>query len=322
MGTWDAKFFIFEDDSSWAVSSTHSRLGIGPAVSLSGGYALIGAPYDSANNYSGSAYVFKKVGSAWVQTAKLLPSIGGDGNFGRSVAISGNNALVGAGGSAYVFRREGEGWTEIARLVASDGTVTDGFGAAVSLFANYAIVSAGGNDGCAEDAGAAYIFRRAGGSWNEVQKLTSSDCRTNDSFGWAVSMNDRFAAVGTNSSITPFLDRTFLYSAYIESESEFSNLDSKPFLMTSVLFKNYPDPFNPSTTISYNLIENTHVTLKVYNTVGQLVKTVVEDYQAEGYHEMIWDGRNEVGATVSSGIYIYRMTAGSFVETKRMLLLK
>jgi flagellar hook assembly protein FlgD len=56
--------------------------------------------------------------------------------------------------------------------------------------------------------------------------------------------------------------------------------------------------------------------------LGQLVRTIVDQQQFEGYHEAVWDGRNEVGATVASGIYIFRMTAGNFAETKRMILMK
>jgi hypothetical protein len=93
---------------------------------------------------------------------------------------------------------------------------------------------------------------------------------------------------------------------------------------------NYPNPFNPSTTFRYGLAEPAQVSLKVYNMLGQLVRTIVDEQQLEGYHEAVWDGRNETGAAVSSGIYMYRMTArhtdggqaGSFVETKRMMLVK
>jgi len=85
---------------------------------------------------------------------------------------------------------------------------------------------------------------------------------------------------------------------------------------------NYPNPFNPSTTLRYGLSEPGQVSLKVYNMLGQVVRTIIDEHQVEGYHEALWDGMNDVGGTVASGIYIYRMTAGSFVETKRMLLVK
>jgi hypothetical protein len=88
------------------------------------------------------------------------------------------------------------------------------------------------------------------------------------------------------------------------------------------LLDNYPNPFNPATTFRYALSEDTHVTLKVYNTLGQLVATVVDGVQLAGNHSAAWDGSNEFGKRVASGIYIYRMTAGAFTETKRMLLIK
>jgi len=91
---------------------------------------------------------------------------------------------------------------------------------------------------------------------------------------------------------------------------------------TTALLGNYPNPFNPSTTFRYGLAEPQQVSLRIYNTLGQLVRTVVNDFQAEGYHEAVWDGRNETGSTVASGIYVYRMTAGSLVETRKMLLMK
>jgi hypothetical protein len=90
----------------------------------------------------------------------------------------------------------------------------------------------------------------------------------------------------------------------------------------SILFDNYPNPFNPSTTFRYGLSEPGPVSLRIYNTLGQLVVTAVDAYQNEGYHEIFWDGRNDSGSPVASGIYIYRLTAGGFTATKRMLLLK
>ncbi len=85
---------------------------------------------------------------------------------------------------------------------------------------------------------------------------------------------------------------------------------------------NYPDPFNPTTTIRYTLSEDAHVTLKVYNILGQLVATLVDENQLAGYQRVVWNGRNDSGSGVASGLYIYRITAGTFTATKRMLFLK
>ncbi len=88
------------------------------------------------------------------------------------------------------------------------------------------------------------------------------------------------------------------------------------------LAHNYPNPFNPSTTIRFSLPRSADVTLKIYNTLGQLVKTLVDGYVQAGYKEIVWNGRNDSGASIASGIYIYRMTAGTFTATKRMILIK
>ena len=88
------------------------------------------------------------------------------------------------------------------------------------------------------------------------------------------------------------------------------------------LTQNYPNPFNPTTTISYNVTESQHVTLEIFNVNGQKVKTLVDEVVSVGDHSVIWDSTDENGQKVASGIYMYRLTAGDIVETKKMTLLK
>jgi hypothetical protein len=88
------------------------------------------------------------------------------------------------------------------------------------------------------------------------------------------------------------------------------------------LIGNYPNPFNPSTSIQYSLGQETHVTLKIYNTLGQEVATLVNDVQTAGYKTAIWNGTNDFGASVASGIYIYTLKAGNVVKSERMLFMK
>lgn len=88
------------------------------------------------------------------------------------------------------------------------------------------------------------------------------------------------------------------------------------------LSQNYPNPFNPTTLIQYALKENVNVKITVYDILGRVVKTLVNEYQDAGYKSVMWDGLNEKGNHVSSGLYIYKIEAGNFVDSKKMLLLK
>ncbi|MEZ4745917.1 MAG: alpha-amylase family glycosyl hydrolase [Calditrichia bacterium] len=88
------------------------------------------------------------------------------------------------------------------------------------------------------------------------------------------------------------------------------------------LAQNYPNPFNPTTAISYQLPSISDVNLKIYNTLGQLVKTLVSQKQSAGNYAVQWDGTNDLGERVASGIYIYRLQAGDFIQSRKMILMK
>jgi len=88
------------------------------------------------------------------------------------------------------------------------------------------------------------------------------------------------------------------------------------------LHQNYPNPFNPSTTIKYDLKAKTDVKLTIYNVLGQKVRTLVNTNQAAGFQNVIWNGLNEIGEQVSSGIYIYRIEADGFVKSRKMVFMK
>ena len=88
------------------------------------------------------------------------------------------------------------------------------------------------------------------------------------------------------------------------------------------LSQNYPNPFNPTTNIKYAIAQDARVSLVVYNILGQAVRTLVNAEQESGYYTVRWDGTNDFGSKVSSGIYIYRISAGNFTSTVKMNLLK
>jgi len=88
------------------------------------------------------------------------------------------------------------------------------------------------------------------------------------------------------------------------------------------LEQNYPNPFNPTTTIRFSLPKEEHVRLQVFDITGALVKTIVDEALRSSNVEVTWDGTNTNGAKVASGMYLYRLQAGNFVATKKMILMK
>ena len=88
------------------------------------------------------------------------------------------------------------------------------------------------------------------------------------------------------------------------------------------LSQNYPNPFNPTTTIKFQLPKQERVVLEIYNTLGEKVKTLFNDVKDAGYYQAIWNGTNNNNITVSTGVYIYRLSAGQYVTSKKMIFLK
>ncbi|MCP4572894.1 MAG: T9SS type A sorting domain-containing protein [bacterium] len=84
----------------------------------------------------------------------------------------------------------------------------------------------------------------------------------------------------------------------------------------------YPNPFNPSTTLSFELASPAHARLKIYDTAGRLVATLVDEQRVDGRHDVVWDGRNAIGQSVASGVYLYRLEVSTTVQTGRMTLVK
>jgi hypothetical protein len=197
--------YIFKQDvASWlqqdklTPSDPQANDKFGSAVSISTDYAVISSPGDS--NSTGSAYIFKRDGSSWIEQTKLTASDSNENDFfGISVFINGSYAVIGAygddsfTGSAYIFKRDGENWNEQDKLTASDGQAGDNFGFVVSIRQDYAIIGTYGDDNFT---GSAYIFKRNGSSWTEQAKLTASDAQLGDYFGISVDTTADHAIIG------------------------------------------------------------------------------------------------------------------------------
>jgi len=186
----------------------------GYSVSISGDYAIVGAPYDDDNgSASGSAYLFyRNQGGAdnWGQLTKLLAGDGDEGDvFGCAVCIWGDYVVIGAygnepvggcnSGAAYVFYRNQGGadnWGQQDKLIQGDPDILDHFGQAVCICGDYAIIGAPEDDEKQSNAGAAYIFEYNAGSWGQVQKLMDPIGWMADEYGHSVAIAGSRAVVG------------------------------------------------------------------------------------------------------------------------------
>lgn len=302
----------------------------GFSVAIDGTYIVVGA-YEG--DYSGfhPSYIFHRIGNVWYEQAILIPNDRGGYCFGKSVAINGAYALIGAyadnvngsrSGSAYIFHRTGTTWIQQVKITPSDGSANDYFGLAVSISGNNAIIGAHNNDDFGSNSGSAYIFNRVGHIWSEQpQKLTASDGESGDLFGYSVCIDGEYGIIGAEYDDNNGEDSG---SAYIfQNEVVSIGDDNIQYSIENLRLNNYPNPFNPTTSIFFSIQDESNVELLIYNIKGQEIKSLANNDYSKGSHSIIWNGDDDSGSSVSSGIYFYKMIVNNKTEVvKRCLLLK
>lgn len=260
-------------------------------------------------------------------------------------------------GAAFLYQRGEAGWQQKAKLVPSDGNTEDYYGNSVSISNEFPIVGAPNNDTNGNDAGAAYLYFSdaplpvelaafsAEFKNNRVHLLWQTKSETNN-FGFKVQRKVKaewetigfIPGKGTSSETQnyQFWDAQGLKnSSGSEIQYRLKQLDNDgSFAFSKVvqvqvnaprqyqLFRNYPNPFNPETTISFSLPQASFVSLKIYNVNGSVLKTLTNAYQTAGVHKVKWDGTTENGQKLSSGIYFYKLKAGSFSQIKKLILVR
>ncbi len=187
----------------------------------------------------------------------------------------------------------------------------------------------------------AYGNNSQGSELNDPQsnKGTSS-LRNRSLVGYRIYRNNSLIGSIIDTGTTTFTDMDLLGGDYSYGvTSVYSNGESFPVLanvtietvnledistpaIITMLAGNYPNPFNPVTKIQYSLKEATAVRIEVYNVKGQMVKTLVNGVREPGSHSVLWTGVDNNGRSVSSGVYFYKMTAGKYSATRKMILMK
>lgn len=200
----------------------------GQAAAIAGDTIVVGAYGASVNGNAlqGAAYVYSNIGGTWTFVQKLVADDGVGGEFfGRSVAMSGTRALVGAPyasidgtparGAVYVFDGSTPDWTQTAKIVADAGGPGDAFGFSLAATPTHAIVGANGSNG---GKGGAFVFADDGGEWTQQARLVADDGAVGDDMGYAVAIERTTAVVGADRATID--GHTQQGAAYVFSQSE------------------------------------------------------------------------------------------------------
>lgn len=259
-------------------------------------------------------------------------------------------------GAAFLYQRGETGWQQKAKLVPSDGNTEDYYGNSVSISNEFPLVGAPNNDTNGTDAGAAYLYfsdtplpvelvsfsARPQGSGIHLSWQTASE---KNNYGFEVQRKTKnwktigfVQGEGTSSETQhyQFLDAQALINNQItEIQYRLKQLDTDgSFTFSQVvkiktdipaqyqLMQNYPNPFNPETTISFSLPRASMTNLRIYDIQGRILRTLVDAFQSAGEHKIKWDGMTENGQRLSSGIYFYKLKAGSFSQVKKLILVR
>jgi hypothetical protein len=270
----------------------------------------------------------------WSQQGSKLVGTGAVGFSlqGASVALSadGNTAIVGGyfdgpEGAAWVFTRSSGVWSQQGGKLVGTGAVGDAFqGDSVALSADGNTAIVGGNVD-SSGAGATWVFTRSSGVWSQQgSKLVGTGAVGSAGQGSSVALS----ADGNTAIVGGYSDSSYAGAAWVFTRSgtpvreEAANVPSQ-----FVLEQNYPNPFNPSTKIQFTIVStqsgsasggNRQLTIvKVYDVLGREVVTLVNEVKEPGTYTVEFDA-----SSLASGVYFYRLQAGTYVKTKKLLLLR
>ena len=249
--------------------------------------------------------------------------------------------------AAYIFSSDGGAWREEAKLTAKDKEKADGFGSGVSINRNIALVGVPRHgEGAILDgelnAGIVYPYLREGDQWiRQGSRATTVPPEfPEQSFGNVVIATQEFIVIGAYGLQKGNPDRgdpnggaVYIYYTKRDWKLPYS---VEPSLLRAAtlggikrtaLFQNFPNPFNPETWLPYQLGRKSDVAFHIFNTRGQLVRRLDVGTQSPGSYQnketaAYWDGQDQLGQAVSSGLYFYTLTAGTSQITRRMLILK
>ena len=293
------------------------------AISSNGNTVVEGGFED--NSYTGAVWVFTRSGGVWSQQGAKLVGTGASNQAyqGASVAISSDgNTIIQSGfedisgiGAVWVFTRSGSAWTQQGPKLVGTGSVGNsyqGYSVAISPDGNNFIEGGYGDNG---HAGAVWAFTRSGGAWTQVgPKIVGAGAVGSPVYqGASVAISSEGTIIEGGDYDNNLIGAAWIFSDPTIGLTPISNEIPKGFSLS----QNYPNPFNPNSKIKFQIAKTTDAKLIIFDELGREVATLVNERLNPGTYEVDFDG-----SKLASGVYFYKLVAGNFVETKKMLMVK
>ena len=293
--------------ATWVRDTTHAPVQAGAEAGSNNGFASVGASnlWFAGNSNSASApqRIYRSIDGGLTWTSSNLPFPSLASNFTAGIGFTTAQIGVVGNNNGLAVRTTDGGATWISVTIATGSTPIYGVAPAAGEF----FATMGANVYRSSDRGATWSSSFTGsiGTFNHASFATNGS----NTRGWAVTATGGIAAF--SGSVTDVKE-----GLVVEIPTSFS------------LLQNYPNPFNPTTTLRYALPKDARVTLSIYNILGQRVATLRDEVENVGFYNIVWNGRNDFGTPIASGVYFYRIEArptdGSeaFTSIKKMLMLK
>jgi hypothetical protein len=301
-------------------------LGQDLAIDGSGNVNVTGYSFGSGTNYDYVTIKYLPNGdTAWV---RRYNGLGNGSDYARAIAVdnSGNVYVTGystgsgTGQDYATIKYLSNGDTAWVRRYNGSGSGMDQAGAiAVDNFGNVYVTGASTGSGTGLDFATIKYLANGDSGW----VMTYDGPAGGDEAAGYIAVDDSGNVYVTGWSQDGGGYDDYCTIKYVQTPSEVKDETGSSERPSEFdLSQNYPNPFNPTTKIEFTLAKSGFVTLQIYDTLGRKVRTLVSEELSSGYKSVIWDGKNDDGDDVASGVYFYQLKVGDFSEPKKMLLLK